>query len=221
MHCTAPSPIVYPVDPVCGQRHCNEGDKPQRSVSKLTSRKDSKHDTAHDGMNAARSDPSSNPPVEDAAVVSVALTARSGIVVAHSSSLVLLAAILGNNIYLPVGDRVRMLVEEARKSKHGTAERQVSPSPRHRHRPGDQAVVRPGNRGKFGNRSTSKRGRGRDLKYPPTTRDGGAMGDLATRDKGDGGCLTNLLRRRPVLRRWPASQHCLEAFFRRRQHKEI
>lgn len=126
MHWTAPSPIVYPVEPVCEQRHCNEGDEPQRSVSKLTSRKDWKHDTAQDGMNAVRSDPSSNPSVEDAAA---ALTARSGIVVAHSSSLVLLAAILGNNIYLLVGDRVHMLVEEARKSKHGTAERQVSHSP--------------------------------------------------------------------------------------------
>lgn len=40
MHWTAPSPIVYPVEPVCEQRHCNEGDEPQRSVSKLTSRKD-------------------------------------------------------------------------------------------------------------------------------------------------------------------------------------
>lgn len=178
MHWTAPSPTVYPVEPVCEQRHCNEGDGPQRSVLKLTSRKDSKHDTAQDGMNAVRSDPSSNPSVEDAAVVSIALTARSGIVVAHCSSLVLLAAILGNNIYLLVGDRVRMLVEEARKCKHGTAERQVSPSPRRRHRPGDQAVVQPGNRGKFGNRSMSKRGRGRDLKYPPTTRAGGAKGEI-------------------------------------------
>lgn len=75
-------------------------------------------------MNAVKSDPRSKPPVEDAAAV--ALTAKSGIVVAHSSSLVLLAAILGNNIYLLVGDGVHMLVEEARKSKRGTAERQVS-----------------------------------------------------------------------------------------------
>lgn len=113
MHCTAPSPIVYPVEPVCEQRHCNEGDEPQRSVLKLTSRKDWKHDTAQDGMKAVMSDPRSKPPVEDAAVVSAALTAKSGIVVAHSSSLVLLAAILGNNIYLLVGDRVHMSVEES------------------------------------------------------------------------------------------------------------
>ena len=98
-----------------------------------------------------------------------------------------------------------MLVEEARKSKYDTAERQIpftSTSP-----PGGQKVVKPG---EVGNRSTSKRGRGRDFTYPPTTRTGGAMGDLGTQNKGDGGCLTNLLRRRPVLRRWPASQHCLE-----------
>lgn len=63
-------------------------------------------------MNAVMSDPRSKPPVEDAAAVSAALTAKSGIVVAHSSSLVLLPAILGNNIYLLVGDRVHMLVEE-------------------------------------------------------------------------------------------------------------
>lgn len=124
MHWTAPSPIVYPVEPVCEQRHCNVGDEPQRSVSKLTSRKDWKHDTAQVGMNAVKSDPRSKPLVEDAAVVSAALTARSGIVVAQSSSLVLLAAILGN-IYLLVGDGVRMLVEEARKSEQGAAERQV------------------------------------------------------------------------------------------------
>lgn len=209
---------MYPVEPVCEQRHCNEGDEPQRSVSKLTSRKDWKHEIAHVGMNAVTSYPSSKPSEEEAVAVSVALTARSGIVVAHSSSLVLLAAILGNNIYLIVGDGVRMSVEGARESRQDTAERQVpftstSPPPR----PSVSGPAR--NRGKFGNRLTSKRGRGRDLKYPPSTRDGGAMGDLGTQNKGDSGCLTNLLRRRPVLRRWPASQHCLEDF-RRRQHKE-
>ena len=143
MHWTAPSPIVYPVEPVCGQRHCNEGDEPQRSVSKLTSRKDSKHDTAHDGMKAVMSDPRLNPVVEDAAAVSVALTAMRGIVVAHSSSLARPAAILGNNIYLLVDNGVRMLVENARKSKHGTAERQfpfTSTSP-----PGDQGMGQAGN----------------------------------------------------------------------------
>lgn len=112
MHWTAPSPIVYPVEPVCEQRHCNEGDEPQRSVSKLTSMKDSTHDTAHDGMKAVMSDPRSNPAVEDADAVSVALTAMRGIVVAHSSSLARPAAILGNNIYLLVDDGVRMLVED-------------------------------------------------------------------------------------------------------------
>lgn len=73
-------------------------------------------------------------------------------------------------------------------------------------------MVKPANIGRCGNRSTSKRGRGRDFKYPPATRDGGAVGDLTRQNKGDGGCLTNLLRRRPVLGRWPASQHCLEVF---------
>lgn len=95
-----------------------------------------------------------------------------------------------------------------RKSKYGAAERQfpfTSTSP-----PGDEGTGQGGNRGNLDNRSTSKRGRGGDFMYPPTTRAGGAMGDLGTQDKGDGGCLTNLLRRRPVLRRWPASQHCLE-----------
>lgn len=111
MHWTAPSPIVYPVEPVCEQRHCNVGEGPQRLMSKLTSRKDWKHDTAQDGMNAVTSDPRSNPFVVDAADVSVAVTAKSGIVVAHSSSLALLTAILGSNIYLLVGDGVHMLVE--------------------------------------------------------------------------------------------------------------
>lgn len=111
MHWTAPSPIVYPVEPVCEQRHCNEGDEPQRSVSKLTSRKDLKHEMEQDGMKAVKSDPRSKPSLEDAVAVSAALTVKSGIVVAHSSSLALLAAILGNNIYLLVGDGVRMLVE--------------------------------------------------------------------------------------------------------------
>lgn len=64
-------------------------------------------------MNAVKSDPRSNSPVEDTAAVSVAVAAKSGIVVAHSSSLDLLTAILGNNIYLLAGDRVRMLVEDA------------------------------------------------------------------------------------------------------------
>lgn len=109
---------------MCEQRHCNEGVEPQRSVSKLTSRKDSKHDTAQDGMNAVKSDPRVKMSVEDAAAVSVALTAKKGIVMAHSSSAVLLTAILGSNIYLLVGDRVHMLVEDAWKDKHSTAERQ-------------------------------------------------------------------------------------------------
>lgn len=115
---------MYPVEPVCEQRHCNEGDEPQRSVSKLTSMKDSTHDLAQDGTKAVISDPRSSPVIVDADAVSVALTAMRGIVVAHSSSPARPAAILGNNIYLLVDDGVRMLVEEARKSKQGTAERQ-------------------------------------------------------------------------------------------------
>jgi hypothetical protein len=114
MHCTAPSPIVYPVEPVCEQRHCNEGEEPQRSVLKLTSMKDSTHDTAHEGMKAVMSDPRSSPAVGDAGAVSVVLAAMRRIVVAHSSSLARPAAILGNNIYLLVDDRVLMLVEANR-----------------------------------------------------------------------------------------------------------
>lgn len=90
----------------------------------MTSMNDSTHDLAQDGTNAVISDPRSRPVVVEADAVSVALTAMRGIAVAHSSSPARPAAILGNNIYLLVDDGVRMLVEEARKSKQGTAERQ-------------------------------------------------------------------------------------------------
>ncbi|POS80277.1 hypothetical protein DHEL01_v201327 [Diaporthe helianthi] len=88
--------------------------------------KDSTHALAQDGMKAVISDPRSSPVVADVDAVSVALTPMRGIEVAHSSSLARPAAILGSNIYLLDGDGVHMLVEEARKSKHCTAERDSS-----------------------------------------------------------------------------------------------
>lgn len=119
IHWTAPSPIVYPEDPVCAQRHCSEGDEPHILVLKLTSMKDSKHDKAHDGMKSVMLEPRSNgyDDVFDevADVVVVAATASPYIVVAHSSSsLVLVAAsILWNKIYLFVDENTHVLVKFA------------------------------------------------------------------------------------------------------------
>lgn len=86
-------------------------------VSKLTSTKDSKHVKAHDGMKSVISEPRFKgydvEDDEDADVVVVALAARTCIVMAHSSSsLVLLAtSILWNNIYLFIDEDIHVLVE--------------------------------------------------------------------------------------------------------------
>lgn len=76
MHCTAPSPIVKPEDPVCEQRHCNEGVVPHRLDAKFASRKDSKQPEAHSGMKSEMSVERLN---------AAAAEARSGIV-AHTAT---------------------------------------------------------------------------------------------------------------------------------------
>lgn len=112
--------MVYPVDPVCWQRHCSEGDEPQTLILKLISMKDSKHERAQDGMKPVMSGESLNPEevvafanvdvvVAVAVGVGIALavgmaTARAILIMmAHSNSSPFagLAAILrGMNIYL-------------------------------------------------------------------------------------------------------------------------
>lgn len=112
--------MVYPLEPVCWQRHCKVGDVPQIIVLKLASIKDSKQESAQDGMKfvmlevsvKSETEVEENVVVlEDKAVVvmaGVASTTRGIVVVvavreAHSSSSLsrLLTAILGNRIYLP------------------------------------------------------------------------------------------------------------------------
>lgn len=175
IHWSAPSPNVYPVDPVYEQRHSSEGDDPHTLVSKLTSTKDSKHVKAHDGMKSVISEPRSNGyDVEDAEgadVVAVALTARTCIVVAHSnSSLVLLAtSILWDNIYL-LDEITHVLVEIHRYLEiirwHGADNAAVLAAHRHhllaRGDPADARLRQP---------VTARqpiKGSGRDVRYPPT-----------------------------------------------------
>lgn len=83
---------------------------------KLTSRNDSKHDKAHEGMKSVTSDPRSNgyevEDDEDAEVVVVALMAKTGIVKVHSNSnpVRLAASILWNNIYLLIDEDIHVSV---------------------------------------------------------------------------------------------------------------
>jgi hypothetical protein len=56
MHCTAPSPAVYPDVELCEQRQSNVGVVEQVVERKFTSKNDLKHSCAQDGMNFVISD---------------------------------------------------------------------------------------------------------------------------------------------------------------------
>lgn len=112
IHSVAPSPIVYPVEPVCRHRHSNDGEVPHTLVLKLTSTKDVKHGRAQDGTNLVMSEENVRPDAEvagDEAVrvdTGVALT-DTALTAAQSNNRLLEAldgAILGKmkNIYLLV-----------------------------------------------------------------------------------------------------------------------
>lgn len=85
IHSVAPSPIVYPVEPVCWHRYCRVGEKPLALlVLKLISMNDSTQERAHGGINAVTSGDRPSPAAGVVAAEAVVVGVGVGAALAES-----------------------------------------------------------------------------------------------------------------------------------------